>query len=85
MKIKLPSIQHNKAGFESLVDLYAQTYQYRFESIEVELGKWFDADMCAPFGAVLYKLGKNAHTLLLNTPIPQVEKILAMNGFLSYY
>lgn len=56
MNILLPSIRHNQAGFEALVALHAQTEGCNLESITVELTGWFDADMCAALGAILYRL-----------------------------
>ncbi|MCY4613238.1 MAG: hypothetical protein OXB94_06435 [Nitrospira sp.] len=51
----------------------------------MEATSWFDADMCAAIGALLYNLGENLNTVkLVNLP-PSVEKILSKNGFLSHY
>ena len=46
---------------------------------------WFDADMCAALGAILYRLSENMNTVKLKNIRPDVEKILSKNGFLSYY
>jgi hypothetical protein len=46
---------------------------------------WLDADMCAPLGAVLYRLGHNVNKVRLAHLQPQVENILSKNGFLSHY
>ena len=87
MKIALPEIRHNHAGFEVLVDLYARTNDCLFEEIEIDLTDtvWFDADMCAAFGAMLYHLGNNANTVRLTHIRSRVENILSRNGFLSNY
>ena len=85
MKIALPPIEHNQVGFEALVNLYAQSQDLFFESVEIELTGWFDADMCAALGAILYRLGKNANSIRLDVRRSEVEKILAKNGFLSHY
>ena len=45
----------------------------------------FDADMCAPFGAILYSLGVNLNRVNLNYIPKSVETILSKNGFLSHY
>jgi len=51
----------------------------------MERVKWFDADMCAAFGAILYLLSDNLNSIqLINVPLG-VERILARNGFLSNY
>ena len=46
---------------------------------------WFDADMCAVFGALLYHIGQNLNTVTLANIQPSVENILSKNGFLSHY
>lgn len=87
MKLSLPEIHHDKAGFEALIRLYAQTKDYLFDNIEIDMGGtgWFDADMCAAFGAILYRLGENLNTVKLINIRPGVEGILSKNGFLSHY
>lgn len=58
-----------------------------FDDIEIDmrLTSWFDADMCAPFGAILYRLSDRMNTVkLVNIPTG-VDRILAKNGFLSHY
>jgi len=53
VKIRLLQIRHNHAGFKALVRLFAKTEECLFEDIEIDMTwtGWFDADMCAPFGA----------------------------------
>jgi len=85
MNIVLPPIEHNRAGFEHLVQFYAQIQDTFLDSIEVAINGWFDADMCAPLGALLYRLGTQANSVQVNVPRANVEKILTKNGFLSHY
>lgn len=88
MKITLPSsIEHNQAGFEALVHLVAQTKDCFIEGIEIDMAgvRWFDADMCAAFGAILYYTGCNGNTFQLTNIRTSVETILSKNGFLSNY
>jgi len=47
--------------------------------------RWFDADMCAAFGAILYYIGCNGNTFQLTNIRSNVETILSKNGFLSNY
>ena len=87
MKFSLPQIRHDYSSFETLARLYAQTKEYVLDDIEIDMQTtdWFDADMCAAFGAILYSLGKNLNEVSL-IDIPQrVERILSKNGFLSHY
>jgi len=87
VKIPFGSIEHSQAGFEALVRLYADTKECLLEDIEIDMAgtRWLDADMCAAFGAILYRLGSTLNTLrLTNIPSP-VETILSKNGFLGSY
>lgn len=87
MKLSLPEIHHDQAGFEALIRLHAQTKDCLFDDIDIDMGAttWFDADMCAAFGAILYRLGDNLNTVKLINIRPGVEGILSKNGFLSHY
>ena len=87
MKIRLPEIRHNRAGFEALVQLRAKTKDCLFDDIEVDMRwtSWFDADMCAPLGAILYRLSDRMNTVTLVNAPSTVERILSKNGFLSHY
>lgn len=87
MKLALPEIRHNQAGFESLVYLYSKTSNSFFDDIDIDMGSvsWFDADMCAAFGAILYRLGDQVNTVRLINISSGVEKILSKNSFLSHY
>jgi signal transduction histidine kinase len=87
MKVRLPPIRHDQAGFESLVRLNAETEDLFLDRIEIDMSQanWFDADMCAPFGAILYRLGDKLNTIQLENVQPGVAQILSKNGFLSNY
>ncbi len=87
MKCALPSIHHNQTGFAALASFHARTERCVVEDVEIDMRgtDWFDADMCAPFGALLYRLGDNLNTVNLTNLSPKVEKILSKNGFLSHY
>ncbi len=87
MKIALSQVRHDQTGFEKLVQLHHQTKDCRLTRITIDMAAtdWLDADMCAAFGAILYRLGSSLNTIEL-TNIPQgVEKNLSKNGFLSNY
>lgn len=87
MKIRLPEIRHNRAGFEALVQLRARAKDCVFDDVDVDMSStnWFDADMCAPFGAILYRLSDKMNTVkLVNVPTG-LDRILSKNGFLSHY
>ena len=87
MEFSLPRIRHDYVSFETLARLYAQTKSLKLDDVEIDLRAtdWFDADMCAAFGAILYSLGNRLNEVNL-THIPKdVERILSKNGFLCHY
>lgn len=87
MKIMLHEIRSDYEGFSVLVSLAAETRKCLFNDIEIDMSRatWIDANMCAPFGAILYKVGRGLNTVrLTNIPV-NVETILSKNGFLSNY
>jgi hypothetical protein len=81
------SVKHNLQGHEALASLYAKTKACVFEDIEIDMSdcNWFDAHMCAAFGALLYKLGAEPNSIRLTNISSPVEQILSKNGFLSNY
>lgn len=87
MIVRLPRIEHDQAGFQALIDLNAKTSELVFDEVEVDMGlsRWFDADMCAAFGAVLYRLSAELNSIKLTNIHSDVENILCRNGFLSHY
>ncbi len=87
MNFPRPMVCHDQAGFEALVCLQDRTKESLFDDIDIDMGAvtWFDADMCAALGAILYRLGENLNTVKLVNLLPKVENILSRNGFLSHY
>ncbi len=87
MRPSLPEIRHTHPGFNALVRLAAETQACFLEEIDIDMSRvsWFDADMCAAFGAILYRLGETLNTVKLSNIRPGVESILSKNGFLSHY
>ena len=74
-------------GFEALVRLHTKTKECFLDDVEIDMTAtdWFDADMCAALGAILYRLGDGPNTIRLTNIPKQVAKILSKNGFLSNY
>lgn len=88
MKVALSSIRHDRAGVEALIDLHIDSERSQvLEDIEINMAScvWLDADMCAAFGAILYRLSARLHPIKLVNLHPAVEQILCRNGFLSHY
>ncbi len=87
MKISLGNIQSDLGGFNRLITLLEQTKDCAFEDIEIDLAcvTWFEANMCAPFGAILYNIGRRINSIKITNINPNVKAILSKNGFLSNY
>ena len=87
MRFSLPVINHDYESFEALASLHEQTEKHVFDNIEIDMQKtrWFDADMCAAFGAILHSLRTRLNDVNLIHIPPAVEAILSKNGFLSHY
>ena len=65
MRVVLREIRHDGEGFAALARLHAQIENCFFDDVEIDMRSttWFDADMCAAFGAVLYRLGDQLNTI----------------------
>lgn len=87
MKLFLRPIYSNFDGFAQLAELHAQVRDLAFETLEIDMGgaTWFDANMCAPLGAILYKTSRDLNTVKLVNLEPKVQSILSKNGFLMNY
>jgi hypothetical protein len=87
VKIELYNIRSDYQSFERLMEVAEITKECIFDNIEIDMGNvnWFDANMCAAFGAILYKIGREPNIVTLLNLQKGVETILSKNGFLSYY
>lgn len=88
MRFSLPSLIHHDYGsFEALARLHEQTKEFALNSVLIDMKatRWFDADMCAAFGAILYSLEKRLNEVNLILLQRDIETILSKNGFLSHY
>lgn len=86
-KLPLGDIRHNIIGFDALVKFYAEASNCKCPLVEADMQatKWFDADMCAPFGALIENLKQRQIKVTLVNLQGQVEEILSKNGFLSFH
>ena len=74
-------------GFSKIIEVDAKTRDCLFEDVEIDMAgvRWFDANMCAPFGAILYRMSRDLNNGRLINLSPGIRKILSKNGFLSSY
>jgi len=83
----LPKIGSNYQGFVNLIGLAEQFAELSYTRLDIDMrsATWFEANMCASLGAILYKSSRNLNTIrFVNIP-DRVGQILAKNGFLSNY
>lgn len=87
MKIRLSEVRSDDVGFTRLTAIVDRVRHARFDIIDIDMSRvsWFDANMCAPFGAILYKASRAPNTVTLSHVQPKVEAILSKNKFLQNY
>ncbi len=87
MEISLSNVKSDFEGFNQLIALLQKTKDCAFGEIEVDLAgvTWFEANMCAPFGAILYKVSRELNSVRVTNVHGKLENILLRNGFLSNY
>jgi hypothetical protein len=81
------NIESNYQGFSDLAALAADTDKGLFETFEIDMSrvKFLAGNMCSPLGAVLHRASENHNSVKIIDLQPQVEGILARNGFLRNY
>lgn len=87
MKFSLLSLHDEKNGYAQLVDLHGKISDTHFDQIIIDMKhvSWFDANMCAVLGAILYKSShRNNNTNRLVDIQPRVKDVLAKNGFSNH-
>jgi hypothetical protein len=86
VEVHLHDILSDFEGFSTLANLADQLKEIVFDQIVVNMSQveWFDANMCAPFGSILYQAGW-ANSVSVCGLRPKVEDILSKNGFLLSY
>ena len=87
IQLDLPSIESNYKGFANLVRLAEQLADMSYVQVTIDMksARCFDANMCAPLGAILYQASRRFNTISFANILDQVEAILSKNGFLSNY
>lgn len=87
MIFRLEDLRSDFAGFSQLVRLSESLEDEAFADIDIDLGsvRWLDANMCAPLGAILYRIGRNLNEVRILESSNPVEQALTRNGFLSNY
>ncbi len=86
MAFILRNVRTDFAGFQQMIDLYDHLKYCDEDRIEIDMSDvtWFEANMCAPFGAVL-SARKTVGGLRLFGVQQKVMSILQKNGFLPNF
>lgn len=79
-------VHHNLDGFITLVKFYADAHKGG-TSVKADMKetKWFDADMCAPLGALIKKLNQEKININLVNLQDKVKEVFQKNSFLLYH
>ena len=87
VRIALSDVRHDQNGFAQLARLHSLPNECFLEDIAIamENASWFDADMCAVFGAILCSIGNELNAVHLANIPSDVQHILSRNRFLSHY
>lgn len=85
--LTLPSINHDKQGFEALARLYARfdPFPPRNIIIDMQTTNWIDADMCAPLGGIICMLERSLKRVEFVSAENKLKHVLMRNGFLSHH
>ncbi len=83
----LKDVRSDINGYKRLAELAKFVSEIRFEEIVIDMQQvdWFAANMCAPFGAILYRASSNLNKVRFFNIHDSILKILSKNGFLSAY
>lgn len=83
--ISLENINNSRKGFHILVKFCADTSSASVVEVDMQNTSWIDADMCAPFGAIIDDLRERQVEVRLVKLQDKVRDILSRNGFLQCY
>jgi hypothetical protein len=85
--IKLSSIETDSVGFQQIAELGALTDSLAGEVIELDLStcRWIDGNMCAPLGALLFRLQQKFNRIRFTKVSPPLQDCLSRNGFLTTF
>ena len=87
VKLHLTDIRSDYEGFSKLSGLAHQLESCFLAEVDIDMSLvgWFDANMCAPFGATLYRARQAFNAISIVNVRDDIERILCKNGFLRDY
>lgn len=85
----LLNVHNDFNGFNQLVKLYEDHKDDIFETINLEIREWFDANLCAVLGGILDKIKSDGlndvHFSYIQRSRYDIQTILQKNQFLLFY
>lgn len=81
----LSNVHNDINGYKQLLKLYAEHKEDLFETIDLTLHQWFDANLCAVLGGIIDKIESNLNSIKFIAISESIQKILQKNGFLCFY
>jgi hypothetical protein len=87
MRIKLKNLVSDFEGISQFAEISSKLEKLFLEKVDIDLSQvsWFDANLCAPLGAILYKASFNLNMISFVNINDKVLPILTKNGFLRSY
>ncbi|MFA7084085.1 MAG: ATP-binding protein [Arcobacteraceae bacterium] len=83
---QLSNIHNNLDGYNKLFNLYDTHKEDIFETLELQMTEWFDANLSAVLGAILDRITNDGlNTIEFKTVSSNIQKILQKNSFLEHY
>lgn len=82
----LSNIHNDLASYNQLIKLYQEHKNDLFETIDIQMRHWFDANLCAVLGGILDKIKNDGLNDINFIYIGEsIKTILQKNSFLSFY
>ncbi|MDD2267677.1 ATP-binding protein [Sulfuricurvum sp.] len=80
----LSNIHNDYDGFNKLIEFYGKYKDDTFETIEINLDTWFDANLSAVLGGIIDRLNE-WNFIEFGTVSPNIQIILKKNRFLAHF
>lgn len=83
--VTLDNIHSDIDGYQKLINLNTQAKPLWFENLDVQIERWFDANLAAALGGILDEAETEMNTVRIDHLDEAVKKILQKNGFLAHF
>lgn len=81
----LDNIHSDIDGYQKLISVSEQAKSLWFDTFDVQIQRWFDANLAAALGGILDGIEKELNTVRIDHIDESVKKILQKNGFLAHF